>query len=216
MQDWARSYLDHIGDDRKGFGSREWKSTIDYVADDRGFASRGSDVVVWPLAKIVRAGAIRLGSHVIIDDFVFLDGGAGTRIGDFVHVAVGAVICGGGELEVGDFSNIASGARVYTGTDDVLGGLVGPTIPAKFRSVTRAKTTIGRHVQILANAVIHAGAQIPDGVIVAPGSVVTVAAAERMLSWYVYGGVTTRILHARDLRLDILAAEARLRESLRG
>lgn len=210
---WEREYLERMGQEGVPDDRKEFRLAAFAEANRVGFDVHGLDVVVWPLAKIVRPGAIRIGSHVIIDDFVFLDGGAGTRIGDFVHIAVGAVICGGGELDVGDFSNIASGARVYTGTDDVLGGLVGPTIPAEFRSVTRAKTTIGRHVQVLTNSVVHAGAQIPDGVVIAPGAVVTWTADMR--PWTTYGGVpATRILNHRNER-DVLAAEARLREALR-
>lgn len=213
MTDWTREYLDRI--DGLCDTLPEWKSAAAGHAESIGFAFHGSDVVVWPLAKIVRPGAIRVGSHVIIDDFVFLDGGAGTRIGDFVHVAVGAVICGGGELEVGDFSNIASGARVYTGTDDVLDGLVGPTIPAEFRSVARVRTKIGRHVQVLANAIVHASVTLPIGVVIAPGAVVTWKAAAMMSPWTVYGGApATRVLGHRPGD-SILDDEARLRESLR-
>lgn len=204
MSDWSREYLDYHGPAPR----RE---------DDepRPPAFQRAGVTIWPLAKIVRPERISFGSPVIIDDFVFLDGGAGTVIGSHVHIAVGAVLCGGGGLEIGDFANVASGARIYTGTDDVIGGLVGPTIQSEFRSVTRARTGIGRHCQVLANAVIHAGVTLPEGVVVAPGSVVTKRAAEAMGEWNVYGGAPATMLLGVRPMATVLAAESRLRESAR-
>jgi carbonic anhydrase/acetyltransferase-like protein (isoleucine patch superfamily) len=63
-----------------------------------GFAKVGRDVIVWPLAKIVSPEVISIGDSVIIDDFVFLMGGARTSIGSFVHIASFTSVTGGGEF----------------------------------------------------------------------------------------------------------------------
>lgn len=174
------------------------------------FRQVGSDVSIFPLAKIVYPEAISIGNSVIIDDFVLIMGGQETTIGSFVHIASYASLVGGGVCVVEDFAGISSGTRVYTGNDDYLGGsLTGPTIPEKFRNPIRSFVHIGKHVVIGANSVVLPGVTIHEGATVGAGSVVT----KDCDAWTIYVGAPARPLKAR--RSDIIPElERQLRAEL--
>jgi acetyltransferase-like isoleucine patch superfamily enzyme len=139
-----------------------------------GFAAVGQDVRIFDLTRITTPERISLGSHIVVDDFVFLQGGRSLKIGDYVHVASFASVSGGGEGVVGALSGIASGARVFTGTDLADGsGLIGPSVPSELRAIERGRTELGKHTFVCANAVVLAGVTIGTGAVVGAGGVVT-------------------------------------------
>lgn len=170
----------------------------------------GEDVVIWPLAKIVGADVISIGDSVIIDDFVFLAGGARTTIGSFVHIATGSAITGGGEFVMEDFAGLSGGVRIYTGNEDYLGGsLTNPAVPAPYRQPIRSAVRIGRHAIIGANTVVLPGIVVGDGVAVGANSLVT----KDCEPWTIYAGSPARPLRSRP-KERILALEAKLRLEL--
>src|SRR3954451_20537785 len=108
-----------------------------------GFAHMGDDIRLFELARITNPENISLGSHVLVDDFVFIQGGRGVSIESYVHFAAFSCLMGGGEAVIGACSGIAAGARVLSGTDLADGsGLLGPLIPAEFRAVWRGRTVV--------------------------------------------------------------------------
>jgi acetyltransferase-like isoleucine patch superfamily enzyme len=138
-----------------------------------GLSAVGEDVRVFALTRLTEPERIGIGSHVLIDDFVFLQGGEGLLIGSYVHVAAFASVTGGGRASIGNFCGVASGARILTGSDRFDGsGLIGPTVPSERRSVERSHTVMEPHSFIGANAVVHPGVLIGEGAIVGSGSVV--------------------------------------------
>ena len=74
-----------------------------------GFARAGADIRIFQLTRITSPDRISIGSHVVVDDFVFLQGGAGLAIGSYVHIASFASVTGGGEGVIRSFANISSG-----------------------------------------------------------------------------------------------------------
>jgi acetyltransferase-like isoleucine patch superfamily enzyme len=139
-----------------------------------GFVSCGRDVTIYELVRVLAPERISVGSHVIVDDFVFLDGAGGLEIGSHVHIASFVSVVGGGPTTISDFAGLATGTRVITGTDAFDGsGLTGPTIPSRWRSVRREGVTIGRHAVVGANSVVLPGVTVGEGAIVGAGSVVT-------------------------------------------
>lgn len=139
-----------------------------------GFVRTGADVKIFELARITSPEHISLGSHIIVDDFVFLQGGRCLEIGSYVHIASFASVSGGGEGFLGAFVAVASGARVLTGTDLADGsGLIGPSIPAELRAVKRTRTVLSAHAFVGANAVVMAGVTIGTGAVIGAGGVVT-------------------------------------------
>ena len=172
-----------------------------------GFAGVGLDVTIWPGAKIVGRESVRIGNSVIIDDFVFLMGGAHTEIGDFVHIASFASVLGGGECFIGDFVALSSGCRIYSGTDE-FGGvcLTNSTVHFPFRVANRSFVRLEKHVMVGANTVVLPGLKLGEGAAVGAGSVVTADCEP----WTIYAGSPARPLRERP-REKMLALEAELR-----
>ena len=138
------------------------------------FRALGTDVTVYEGVRIIDPEHTVLGSHVIIDDFVFLGTHQDLVIGNYVHIAGHSSITGGGCCVMCDFSGLSGGVRVITGSDDFLGGgLTNPTVPAELRAVRRGTVLIGAHAIIGANAVILPDVKVAEGAAVGAGSVVT-------------------------------------------
>jgi galactoside O-acetyltransferase len=164
--------------------------------DGRRFdlAACGTDVTIYEWVRVLKAEAIRIADHVIVDDFVFLDGGAGLTIGSYVHIAGFCSIVGGGVCELEDFSGLAAGVRLVTGTEVVDGsGLTNPTIPDEYRAVHRGALRIGRHAMLGTNVVVHPDVEIGEGTIVGSGSVVT----KNLPPWTICVGAPARPVKAR-------------------
>ena len=64
-----------------------------------GFSACGEDVRIYEWVRVLDPEHISVGSHVIIDDFVFLDGGESLSIGSHVHIASYVGIVGGGTVD---------------------------------------------------------------------------------------------------------------------
>ncbi|OQA23344.1 MAG: dTDP-4-amino-4,6-dideoxy-D-glucose acyltransferase [Chloroflexi bacterium ADurb.Bin360] len=143
-------------------------------AYDLPFQQIGADVVIWPMAKIVMPEVISIGNSVIVDDFVFLVGGAKTIIGDFIHIASFTSITGGGEFIMEDFAGLSGGVHIYTGNEDYSGGcLTNPAVPAPYRVPTRSFVRIEKHAIIGANSVVLPGVVIGEGAVVGANSLIT-------------------------------------------
>ena len=179
-------------------------SASEFSGDRFGFARCGRDVTIYAWVRVVGPERIEVGDHVIVDDFVFLDGGAGLHIGSHVHVATFTSIVGGGEAVLGDFCGLAAGARVVTGTDLADGsGLIGPTIPDDLRAVRRGRVTIGEHVFVGTNAVVHPDVVIGTGAVVGSGAVVT----RDLEPWTINVGVPARPVRSRPREAVLRNAE---------
>jgi galactoside O-acetyltransferase len=175
-----------------------------------GLRRVGRDVVIWPTAKLVQAGAISIGDSVIIDDFVFIMGGKCTEIGSFVHISSFTSIVGGGEFVMNDFAGLSGGVRVYTGNEDYSGRcLTNPAVPAPYRVPTRSFVRIGKHAIVGANAVILPGVEVGEGAVVGANSLVT----RDCEPWTVYVGSPAKPLKPRP-RAKILELEQQLRGEL--
>ncbi len=165
-------------------------------------------VKTFPLTKIIGLEHIRFGTNVIIDDFVFIYATDEHVIGDYVHISSFTSITGGGRLHMSDFVTVSSGCRIFTGTDDFTGtGLVNSTIPPEYRSVTRGRVVLEKHVAIGASTVVLPNVTVAEGCAVGAGSVVT----KDLDPWGVYVGSPARRVKDRP-RQTILEQEKHLRE----
>ena len=173
---------------------------------DLPFAACGQDVRIYDGARITQPQHIRLGSHVMIDDFVFLGPHDELSIGNYIHLSSHLSIVGGGKVYLSDFSGYSTGVRILSGTDDFSGvGLTNSTIPPEFRQVQRGAVWVGPHVAIGANVVILPGVCIGEGAAVVAGSVVS----RDLAPWGLYGGWPARRIKPRP-KDSMLAAEAAL------
>lgn len=165
----------------------------------------GTNVTIWPLAKIVYPENISIGTETVVDDFCFLYGaGRGIEIGDFCHIVVHSIVQSGGHLHIGDFTGIAHGCIVLAGTDDYNGeGLIGLSVLAKYRRQAFLDTYIGRHVHIGAGSTILPGVTIGDGCSIGAGSLVT----RDLPEWTICYGSPCKVIKGKP-RGKQLAAEA--------
>jgi len=174
--------------------------------DTNAFAGVGENVTIYSRAQIIGRDRITIGSHVIVDDFVFIGKHEELIIGNHVHIASHASITGGGICVCCDFSGISCGARVLTGTDRFQGGgLTGPTIPDRYRYPERGRTVIGAHAVLGANSVVLPNIEIGEGVTVGAGSVVT----SNLDPWGIYVGAPARRIGTRR-KEEILEFEQKL------
>ena len=159
-----------------------------------GLAECGEQVIIRPTVRLVHPERIRIGSHVMIDDFVFLGAHEELVIGNHVHIGCHTAIIGGGSCYISDFFGLSSGVRVLTGSDDFLGGgLTNPTVPADLRHVHRGRVWMGAHGGLGANSVVFPDVAIGEGSTVSAGAVV----ARSLAAWGVYAGNPARRVKAR-------------------
>jgi acetyltransferase-like isoleucine patch superfamily enzyme len=180
------------------------------IAYDLNFHAVGADVTIWSGAKMINPEVMTIGNSVIVDDFVLIMGGKVMHIGSFVHIASFTSITGGGEFHMDDFTTLSSGVRVFTGTDDFLGGsLTNSAVPHPYRLPTRSFVKIKKHAIVGANSVILPGVTIGEGVAVGANSLVN----KDCEPWTIYYGSPARAVRVRP-KEKIMELEAQLRQEL--
>ena len=134
--------------------------------EEIGFAQIGENVTIHKTVEFFSADGISLGNNVRIDCFSLLSAGdEGIHIGSNVHLAASSFIFGsGGRVILEDFAGFASRVSLYTASDDYSEGfLTNPTVPEKYKKVTRGPVTLRRHVIIGVGSVIMPNVEIGVG-----------------------------------------------------
>lgn len=175
-----------------------------------GFKRLGREVQVARTARLYVPEYISLGDHCVIDDYCVVSGNV--ELGRNVHLAHGCRVIGGREgIVMGDFSGLAFGVTMFAQSDDYGGGaLTNPTVPMRFRKITRARIELGRHVIVGAHSVVFPGVILGEGCSVGACSLVTKSTEP----WTVYFGAPAKRLKSR--RRDLLALEAAYRSESAG
>lgn len=138
------------------------------------FAEKGNNVTIYPYVVFVNESNIHLNNNIIISEFAWIHGGVKTLIGNFIHISSYSSIVGGGVCILEDFVGLSAGVRVITGSELIKGeGLTNPTIPKKFRAVTRSFVHLEKHAFIASDVVIHPGVTIGEGAVIGSNSVVS-------------------------------------------
>ena len=133
----------------------------------------GRDVMIYPLAKIVKPEVVKIGDGTRIDDFSFIFGGNGVELGRYNHIASFVSIVGGGKLVTGDYVGIAAGARIVTGTDHYGDGKrISPLVPLEHRSLILGTIRLEDDVFIGTNAIVHPNVTIGEGAIIGSAALV--------------------------------------------
>jgi acetyltransferase-like isoleucine patch superfamily enzyme len=170
-----------------------------------GFRSLGAKVMVHATAVLVNCSNIALGSNVRIDPYVVVSAGeGGISLGDQVHIAAHCSLVGSATIEMDAFAGLSQGVRIFSASDDYSGAtLTNPTVPARFRSMSSAPVSLGRHAIVGANSVLLPGSRLGEGTAVGALSLVN----KPLDPWRIYGGVPVRLLGVRSR--DLLEAETR-------
>ena len=142
-------------------------------------------VRTFEFTKILGIENIEFGKNIIIDDFAFVYATAPMKIGNYVHISCFASVVGGANIVLEDFSGVSHGARIFTGSEDFKDwGFGNPTVPIKFRNVTRKPVRISKFCIVGANSVVLPGVTIGEGAMVGANSVVT----KDLKPWGIYIG----------------------------
>lgn len=133
---------------------------------DLKLAELGTNVLIDDSVRVNGSSFISVGSDVRIDAFADLSAGPGNlTIGNFVHLGHGVCVYAAGGVDMADYSGMSTGVMAFSESDDYRGtSLTNPTVPEKFRQIHRGKISLGRH------AVVGAGSVILPGVTLGLGS----------------------------------------------
>jgi galactoside O-acetyltransferase len=169
------------------------------------FASLGINVLISTRASIYNADRISIGDNSRIDDFCLLSGKV--EVGRNVHFAAYSHVAGGEEgISFGDFSALAYGCHVFSQSDDYSGEtLTNPTVPAKFKSITKASVKISNHVIIGTNSIVFPGVTIAEGCSIGAMSLVNKDTEE----WGIYTGIPANRIKDRSRNLLQIEIEYR-------
>ncbi len=152
-----------------------------------GFRSIGNGVLLSRNVGIYEPDKISIGSHVRIDDYCVLSGGAGIVLGSYIHIACFCALYGGAGIRMEDFSGLSSRVAVYSITDDFSGrSMTNPMIPDNYKPKLRRRSVlIGRHAVIGTASTILPGVEICEGAAIGAHSMVI----KKCLPWTMYAGV---------------------------
>lgn len=150
----------------------------------------GNDVFISANAEIQRPQLVSIGHHVRIDSGFYISIAA--EIGDYVHIAPYITVIGGakGLFVMKHFATLAAGSRIICGSDDHKGdGLVGPTIPEKYKdSLTIAPVVFEQFANVGTSVVIMPGVILGEGCVIGACSFVTKSTEP----WGIYIGTPAR------------------------
>lgn len=165
---------------------------------DEGFKSLGRNIRIAKNCIIVGIENITIGDNVRIDDYCSLIATGAITLGSYIHIGSYCYLAGGEGIVMEDFSGISQGVRIYTCTDDYTGKyLTNPTVPSKYKGITRGAVTLEKHVIIGSGTVILPKVTCGEGVSVGAMSLVT----KSLEGWGVYFGCPVRRLKSRSKRL---------------
>jgi len=159
------------------------------------YRSIGEDVFISEESFIKRPNICDIGSHVAIDNGVTI--ATECIIGDYIHIAPYVVVIGGAKskLILEDFTFIASGSKIVCGSEDYTGGgLIGPTIPEKYRKIDYNTVIFKKYSGCGVNASIMPGVTLGEGAILGANSLLTKDAEP----WGIYVGSPAKLVKFRE------------------
>jgi galactoside O-acetyltransferase len=171
------------------------------ISEYRNF---GSDVYINETAIIKRPNLCDIGSHTAIDNGVTIS--TELIMGDYIHIAPYVVVIGGSEskLILEDFSFVASGTKIVCGSEDYTGsGLVGPTIPEKYRTINYTTVKFERFAGCGVNCSIMPGVTLAEGSILGANSLLT----KDTEPWTIYVGSPAKPVKIRKKEIILKYAK---------
>ncbi|MBU3928647.1 MAG: acyltransferase [Bacteroidetes bacterium] len=159
------------------------------------FAKVGEDVFVSKNVEIKRPETVYIGSHNAIDSGFKCT--TKLELGDYIHIAPDVTVIGGQNtyLKLDHFSFIAAGSKIVCGSENYVdGGLVGPTIPTKYRNLIFKPVVFEKYAGVGVNCSIMPGVTLAEGSVVGANSVVTKSTEP----WMVYVGSPAKPIRKRD------------------
>lgn len=155
----------------------------------------GEDVRIHNSVVIKNEQDCKVGNHVAIDQGVIIS--TKMFVGDYVHISPYVCMIGGKDSEVilHDFTFVAAGTKIVAGSEDyVSGGLVGPTIPKKFRRLKFSTIIFNKYSGCGVNCSIMPGVTFGEGAILGANSLAT----KDLEPWTIYVGSPAKPVKMRN------------------
>jgi dTDP-4-amino-4,6-dideoxy-D-glucose acyltransferase len=159
------------------------------------FKSIGEDVFVHSEAIIKHPQLVSIGNHVAIDNGVTIS--TALTVGDYVHIAPFVCTIGGklNGVAFDHFSFAAAGTKIVVGSEDYTGaGLVGPTIPLKYRKLILKDVKFERFAGCGVNCSIMPGVTLGEGSVLGANSLAT----KDLEPWTIYVGSPAKPVRIRE------------------
>lgn len=156
---------------------------------------KGDDVFINNTAIFKRPELCEIGSHNAIDNGVIIS--TQLSMGDYIHIAPYVVVIGGAKskLILENFSFVAAGTKIVCGSEDYTGiGLVGPTIPEKYRTINYTTVKFEKYAGCGVNCSIMPGVTLAEGSILGANSLLTKSTEP----WTIYVGSPAKPVKIRD------------------
>jgi galactoside O-acetyltransferase len=181
---------------------------VDNLFFDLGLLKHcGRGAIIGKTVRIRYPELVSIGEGSIIDDFTYIS--TALEIADRTHISAGCKLIGGrsATVRMGELSTLAPNVVLSAGSDDYVGGLATPLVPADLKGNYEVGTIdIGRH------CIVGAGTVVLPNVVLGEGSAVGALSLVKadLEPWSLYAGIPARRLKDRD-REGILALDAELR-----
>jgi dTDP-4-amino-4,6-dideoxy-D-glucose acyltransferase len=154
----------------------------------------GNDVIIHEDCVFKRPHDTIIGNHVAIDKGFYCS--TKLIIGDYVHISPYVTTIGGASSSIilENFTFIAAGTKLVAGTEKYAeDGLIGATIPSKYRCLVLDKIIFERFSGCGVNCVIMPGVRLAEGSVVGANSVVN----KDTEPWTVYVGSPAKPIKIR-------------------
>lgn len=157
--------------------------------------SCGSDVRIYPMAKIAFPHVVDIGAHSRIRDFAFIFAGEGVKIGQYTDIQPHVVIWGGGETIIGDRVSVGPGTVFLSAVYSHADGL--KMVDGMGEGASKAlygKLTIEDDVYIGANCTLMPEITIGEGAVIGASSFVN----KDVEPWAIYAGSPAKKIGVRN------------------
>ena len=155
----------------------------------------GKNVIIGKTVRIRHPELVEIGDDCIIDDHTYIS--CALSLEGYVHIASGCKIIGGrrSRVTMGMFSGFSPNVVVAAGSDDYIGGIACPQVPAEYKGEFVCGTIdIGRHCVVGANSVVLPNVTLHEGSAVGALSLVN----KNLKAWQLYFGSPARWIKARQ------------------
>lgn len=168
----------------------------------------GRNVIIGKTVRIRNPELVEIGDNVIIDDFCYIS--SALHIDNHVHIAAGCKLIGGrkSSVSIGEFSTLAPNVVLAAGSDDYVGGIASPLVPAAYKGqVEIGEIRLGKHCIVGSNSTVLPNVIMADGAAVGAQSLVK----HSLDGWRIYAGIPAKEVKVRN-KSEILRLEQKYRE----
>lgn len=153
----------------------------------------GEGVVLYPLAKMIRACNAELDNYCRILDNTFIDAGKSLKVGKHAMITWFVLIEGGANTAIGDRVFVGPGTKILTSTYKIEGAYAAEFVPDACHEIMYGDVTIKDDAYIGANCTIMPGVTIGEGAVAGANCLVN----KDLEPWGIYVGTPCKKIGER-------------------